>query len=778
MKTAIKNFLGKARRFFSEFVPMRSSMKWAAMAIFIAAALFLGISFFFMLRPIGIVDTLIFFMAFGLLAVLGALLIDLLLTWFFRLPVVFRIAILAALPVFMFLFGNSRNFAFLSLVLVVFFASMAGISLYNLRKRREEAGRLRTGFRIALLVVGLAGLFGFSWWLFDPGQEAGPQDIAALAVEYRPELVNLANPCEPGYYNYSSLSYGNGKDKRRPEFGQQASIVTTPVDGSDFLEGWKKWGGKLRSRFFGFDASELPLNGRVWLPEGDGPFPLVLVVHGNHFAADYSDPGYAYLGEHWASRGIITVSVDQNFLNGSHTNIFGGLGKENNARGWLLLKHLEQWRQWNQDPESPFYQMVDMDNIVLVGHSRGGEAVGHAAFFNSLPFYPDNARQVFDFGFNIRGIIAIAPVDGQYQPGSIRPALKDINYLSIQGSHDADMRSFDGVRMFERLQFSEDSDNFAALVYIYRANHGQFNTVWGRKDFMPPAINLYNIRQLISQEDQLRIGLFFMTAFLEVTFARQPGYRCLFKDYRHAGDWLPQTTYLTSYKDARMRPVVNFQEDINLGTTSIAGGRISASNLSDWYESRIATKWSPLETRGVYLGWEQQDEDTGFAEYVVEFPAFNASGKTLYLFAADTGNNPRSKEKEKEEQESSADDNPDEVSQPQEDSGGEQAVVQDEEEEHKFIDFTIELLDVNGECISFPLSSFSFLQPKIEARLAKLDMLHPQPLGESVLQLFYFPVHNFQYQNPWFDPEQLKSVRIRFDRSEKGVIVMSELGFF
>ena len=27
------------------------------------------------------------------------------------------------------------------------------------------------------------------------------------------------------------------------------------------------------------------------------PAPLVLVVHGNHGMADYSDPGYAYLGE-------------------------------------------------------------------------------------------------------------------------------------------------------------------------------------------------------------------------------------------------------------------------------------------------------------------------------------------------------------------------------------------------------------------------------------------------------------------------------------------------
>ena len=39
--------------------------------------------------------------------------------------------------------------------------------------------------------------------------------------------------------------------------------------------------------------------------EGAGPFPLVLIVHGNHDMAEFSDPGYEYLGELLASRGFI-----------------------------------------------------------------------------------------------------------------------------------------------------------------------------------------------------------------------------------------------------------------------------------------------------------------------------------------------------------------------------------------------------------------------------------------------------------------------------------------
>ena len=57
-----------------------------------------------------------------------------------------------------------------------------------------------------------------------------------------------------------------------------------------------------------------------------------------------------------------------------------------------------------------------MERTALIGHSRGGEAVAVAAAFNRLPRYPDNALLEFDFGFSIRGIIGIAPSDGQYSP--------------------------------------------------------------------------------------------------------------------------------------------------------------------------------------------------------------------------------------------------------------------------------------------------------------------------------------------------------------------------
>lgn len=146
--------------------------------------------------------------------------------------------------------------------------------------------------------------------------------------------LDLPNPGLSGGYAVKTLTYGSGADRQRREYGVDAALTTPTVDGTPIYAGFGGLGGTIADWFWGFDYTQLPLNGRVWYPEGEGPFPLVLIVHGNHSMAHFSDPGYAYLAEHLASRGIIAVSVDQNFLNGYMLADAGGA--EMPLRGWLM----------------------------------------------------------------------------------------------------------------------------------------------------------------------------------------------------------------------------------------------------------------------------------------------------------------------------------------------------------------------------------------------------------------------------------------------------------
>src|SRR4029079_9617613 len=202
------------------------------------------------------------------------------------------------------------------------------------------------------------------------------------------QLISAPNPGEKSSFAVKTLYYGSGTDKRRAIFKDSVTVKTKTVDASPFVS-MEPGPAKAREKDWGFTTAKFPINGRVWYPEGNGPFPLVLIVHGNHDPLDYSDPGYGYLGELLASRGFILVSVDENFIN-------GGLRGESDGRAWLLLKHLEGWKHWKESSARPFSHKVDTNSIGLMGHSRGGEAVGIAAAFNRLSHYPDDANVKFN----------------------------------------------------------------------------------------------------------------------------------------------------------------------------------------------------------------------------------------------------------------------------------------------------------------------------------------------------------------------------------------------
>ena len=114
-------------------------------------------------------------------------------------------------------------------------------------------------------------------------------------------------------------------------------------------------------------------------------------------------------------------------------------------------------------------------------------------------------------------MFAIAPVDGQYKPAGVPTPIENVNYMVIHGSHDGDVSSFNGLRAFQRIKFTDGKPWFKAAWYVYRANHGQWNTVWGNKDNGPRSGRYLDLRGLITPEEQRQFSKVVIGAFLEAT---------------------------------------------------------------------------------------------------------------------------------------------------------------------------------------------------------------------------------------------------------------------
>lgn len=719
-----------------------------------------------------------------------------------------------AAVVFVFtIFGFPQQALIIIAAFLILSGAFIGGGLYNLTGGRWAAlRRIHRILTVVFLVTG-TGLFSFgTWYLIYPGSEPERVEAAAMKAEVLPLQMEADDPSLRGPYPVDSLYYGWGNDKRRPEFGEKVSIVTPLVDGSNFLDGWDKLAGRLRTLYWKVTPDSLPLNGRVWVPDGEGPFPLVLMVHGNHLDRDFSDPGYAYLGRHFASHGIIAVSVDENFLNGSWSDFDHSLETENDCRGWLLLKHLEQWRSWNRSDSSRFRGRVDMDRIVLIGHSRGGEAVSIASCFNRLPYYPDKAEEAFHFGFGIRGIAAIAPVDGQYYPAGIPTPLRDVNYFTIQGSMDGDMRSYHGLRQMRRIEFSGSAYHFVAGLYTHGANHGQFNRRWGMLDIGYPNSLLLNRRAIIPVELQEQVALVYLTAFVKESLYPGSGYVDLFRDYRRGREWLPDLVYLNQFHESEARVVCGFEEDIDLTTGTLGTDSLAANGLALWQEGRIPMKWGDQRNNGVFLGWNNETDSLP-GEYRIHLdpsmPGSLSGYRYLSFLAADAqidpGDRPGKESAGEENFPADSSEGPSGDFPADSAEGPSGDFPADSVEEFVPIDFTIELTDTGGNRYRLRMGEYIMLQPPIKPQVFKSNLFWDDPESEVILQYVRLPLEAFRADSteafsagsrelvsgsglPVVEgttpdgkmppaAEQIRTIKFVFDGQGKGSVVLDQIGF-
>lgn len=480
--------------------------------------------------------------------------------------------------------GTSRLAWFGLIVVVLLCAGVLGWSLGSWLSGSRRTPMITAG----IAVLALAGLFA---WLLSPTGSAP----ARPQLSEPTTLYAGADPAEPGTFGVQRLTYGSGTDRLRPEYGADATVTTSTVDLSDVITGWSDGAGSARTDVWGFDASELPINGRVWYPDGEGPFPLVLVVHGNKSTVEFSELGYSYLGELLASRGMVVASIDENFLNTNLLDRTGGIGGADAARALLILEHLKAWQQIAGEGE--LAGKVDLERIGLVGHSRGGGAVASAAWLNTLDALPDNPEHALSYGYSIKAVVGLAPADGQYTPDGQKPTLTDVSYLAVQGSDDVDVASFGGLNQLERTSLS--AGQIAGAVYIDGADHSQFNSRWGRRDIGDGATKYFvNTGALISPETQRDAAATFVSAFLGTTLTGTDDIRPLLADNRAGADLLPGVSYLTQLREGGAAVFLDAQDDDD-AATGPDGTVIASDGLSDWSEDALALRWGADDGRAV-----------------------------------------------------------------------------------------------------------------------------------------------------------------------------------
>ena len=535
-----------------------------------------------------------------------------------------------------------------------------------------------------------------------------------LALNPHPDAASspLERSMGPGPHEPAMLDYGPGTD-------WEAGTVNLSRYMSRNTDGLT---GSYVDAYWDYDLNAVPMAGRVWYPADGRDCPVLFMAHGNHEITTESYLGYDYLGRYLASHGYVVVSVDQNACN--------MLTGENAGRAVLLLEHIGLLLQYGRQWGHPLYRMLDKERIAIAGHSRGGEMVATAYLFNRYDRYPENGAIAFDYNYNIKSIIAIAPTVNQYKPAGHSVELEDVNYLLLHGAADRDVRNFMGMAQYENISFTGQGDYLKTALYIAGANHGQFNSLWGAFDQSGPFAALLNVEGLLPETEQQRIACLFVKIFLDVTLLDDQSCRSLLTDWSAYAAQLPETVYVQCWESSSFVPIADFEEDSDLETATIEGGVLSAEGVGLWTEELMG--FGGEDTHALRLRWGSG------GRYEISFPALDMTGLSVSFDLCDL------------------------------DSG---AV---ENGRYERIDGTVELTDADGNKAAARIGDFSVVFPILPVRTDKLDFVFRTCAYKKAFATVAIPGEAFVPEGESFDLSRIAGLAFRFEGS--GQAAMDNIG--
>lgn len=478
---------------------------------------------------------------------------------------------------------------------------------------------------VAVLSIAYIGYY-ISFFFNDNFGKSRVDFYSQIPVENSAQVSGFDSYLENGQYKVLSLTYGPGSSD---------DIVTETLDYTVF-DSVRDRGGldAFFDLFLDYDFKKVPVKGKIWYPDGESDCPVFFMVHGNHDSNVPSYLGYEYLGEYLASNGYVVVSVDENIINAT--------GEGNDKRAILLLDNMKFIFEQNKLDNSILSGLIDEDKVAIGGHSRGGEMVATAYLFNDLEAYPEDGNIKFDYHFNITSIVAISPVVDQYMPVSHSVEISDVNYLLLHGANDQDVSSMMGEKQYNNVIFtgedkdtskknSEDIDYLKSSVYILGANHGQFNSLWGRYDLDGASNHYLNTNYFIDEADQKLIAKAYIRAFLDSTLGIDKTYESLLSDISGYRSYLPKTVYITNYSDSDFINLVTFDDTVDIANFE-SGASIECTGTDTWTIAQYARgDGGEGENYVLDCSWEKESEPV----IEVTFPEIDISNGCISFEMAD-----------------------------------------------------------------------------------------------------------------------------------------------
>ena len=355
----------------------------------------------------------------------------------------------------------------------------------------------------------------------------------------------------------------------------------------------------------------IEVTGRVFYPSAlaGGPYPLLVFLHGRHSTCYVGNEqggtgflewpctgprqsipsyrGYDYVASVLASHGYIVVSIGANGVNARDNQVFD-LGAQ--ARADLIQHHLDLWNTFNTSGAAPFGSTfvgkVDLTRVGTMGHSRGGEGV--------VRHYLHNASLGSPYG--IKAVFPLAPVDFS------RPVINNVPLSVLLPYCDGDVADLQGVHFYDDARYNVPGDTAPKhTVLVMGANHNFYNTTWTPEIFRPGAADDWDTfvqggpsdphcgrlptSGRLTPEQQRGTGLAYMSAF----FRTYVGGETQFQDLL-AGDAAAPPSALTdavfvSYHAAdtaaTRRDVNRLLTALNLSTNTL-GGAVTQNGITPY----------------------------------------------------------------------------------------------------------------------------------------------------------------------------------------------------